>query len=83
MGAFLSFLRFCNFKLINETRDCKFLNRKNIINSGVIDMMGYWWGNQGMMGWEGAAFVFSLFWVVSFIDLVLLGLWLWKQLKKK
>ncbi len=47
-------------------------------------MMGYWWGNQSVMGWgTGAAFFLSLFWVVSFVDLVLLGLWLWKQLKKK
>ncbi|MBI5619923.1 hypothetical protein HY950_03105 [Candidatus Gottesmanbacteria bacterium] len=49
-------------------------------------MMGYWGGN--MMGWGGAGWqtVGSLmiaFWIVSFIDLVLLGLWLWKQLKKK
>lgn len=46
--------------------------------------MGYWGGN--MMGWGGMqAFgsLFITFWIVSFIDLVLLGLWLWKQLKKK
>lgn len=40
-----------------------------------------------MMGWYGGFGGFSLimflFWIISFIDLILLGLWLWKQLQKK
>jgi hypothetical protein len=37
--------------------------------------------NYGMMG--GAGTWMFLFWLVAFIDLVLLGLWLWKQINKK
>lgn len=40
-------------------------------------MMGYW-GN--MMGWGGYGSVFG---VIVLIDLVLLGIWLWKQINKK
>ena len=49
-------------------------------------MMRYW-GDRGVMNWSGGfvwydaiGFVFCL---VIFIDLVLLGLWLWKQINKK
>lgn len=49
-------------------------------------MMGYWGGGQ-MMGFGGAAgwwgSLFIIFWVVALIDLILLGMWLWKQLQKK
>jgi hypothetical protein len=42
-------------------------------------MMG--WNYGGMMtGWGSLGFIFSL---VVLVDLVLLGLWLWKQLQKK
>ncbi len=41
------------------------------------------WGYQNMMNWGGFWFLGTLFWVVIFIDLVLLGMWLWKQLNKK
>jgi len=48
-------------------------------------MMGYF-GGRGMMDW-GSFGAFGtlafLFWVVIFVDLVLLGFWLWKQLNKK
>lgn len=50
-----------------------------------------------MMGWDGYNYgnmmngnlsvgfgvLGLLFWIVGFVDLVLIGLWLWKQLKKK
>ncbi len=45
-------------------------------------MMGYW-GGGNMMGVGGFATLFVVFWIIVFIDLVLLGLWLWKQLQKK
>lgn len=38
-------------------------------------MMGY-----GMMG--GAGFLGVITWLVLIIDLVLVGVWLWKQIKK-
>ncbi len=42
-------------------------------------MMGY--GNFGqMMG--GAGWFAGLTWLVVLIDLVLLGIWLWKQIQK-
>ena len=44
-------------------------------------MMGFY-GN-GMMGWGGLSLVHSLFVIVILIDLVLLGMWLWKQIQKK
>ncbi len=45
-------------------------------------MMGYW-GAGNMMGVGGLATIFTAFWIIVFVDLVLLGLWLWKQLQKK
>jgi len=42
---------------------------------GVFSMMG------GNFGWFGIGV--TLFWLVGFIDLILLGLFLWKQIKKK
>jgi len=43
-------------------------------------MMGY--GNFGnMMG--GAGILGSLFGIVVLVDLILLGIWLWKQINKK
>lgn len=41
-------------------------------------MMGYW---GGMMG--GTSFLGFLLWTILLIDLVLLGVWLWKQIQKK
>ncbi len=38
-------------------------------------MMGSNWGSFGLLGF--------LFWIVIFIDSILLGMWLWKQLQKK
>ena len=43
-------------------------------------MMGY--GNFGnMMG--GLGLLGSIFWIVILVDLILLGMWLWKQINKK
>ncbi len=52
---------------------------------GVEGMMGNWGGTSSIMGWNGlGAFgVFTfLFSLVGFIDLILLGVFLWKQIKK-
>lgn len=35
----------------------------------------------GMMG--GAGFLFTIFWIVIFVDAILLGIWLWQQITKK
>ncbi len=49
-------------------------------------MMGPWgYGNYGnMMSWSnGWGLVGSLLWIVILIDLVLLGIWLWKKIGEK
>lgn len=44
----------------------------------LVRMMGYGgWGMMGDWGWFG-----GLTGLVVLIDLVLLGIWLWKQIKK-
>jgi hypothetical protein len=43
-------------------------------------MMGY--GN-GMMGWGGAGILGLMFWIILFIDAILLGIWLWQQIQKR
>ena len=43
-------------------------------------MMGYG-GFGNMMG--GFGFLVSIFWIVILVDLILLGIWLWKQINKK
>ena len=43
-------------------------------------MMGWYYGNN-MMG-SGFGLWAFLVWLVILIDLVLLGIWLWKQVKK-
>lgn len=45
------------------------------------------WGYGNMMNW-GAGWAWLgglglLFWVVILVDLILLGVWLWKQIQKK
>ena len=45
------------------------------------NMMGYGFGYQGMMS-GGAGIFMSVIWLVFIIDLVLLGVWLWKQINK-
>ena len=44
-------------------------------------MMRYGFGYEGMMS-GGAGIFMSLVWLVFIIDLVLLGIWLWKQVNK-
>lgn len=46
-------------------------------------MMGYGTWNNNMMGWGGFGFIVSLFWIVILIDLILLGIWLWKKITKE
>ncbi|MDP3987556.1 MAG: hypothetical protein Q8P80_00225 [Candidatus Levybacteria bacterium] len=42
------------------------------------------WGYGNMMGLGGGFSVFgSLFLIIVLIDLILLGVWLWKQIQKK
>jgi len=43
-------------------------------------MMGYGYNFGGMMGGVGTLGVIT--WLVFTIDLVLLGIWLWRQIKK-
>lgn len=48
-------------------------------------MMGYW-NNRGMMDWNGSGTfgtIGFLFWLVIFVDLILLGVFLWKQIQRK
>ncbi len=49
---------------------------------GVLPMMGFY---NSMMNWNGGWGVFGIlcvvFWLVVFVDLVLLGIWLWKQIQ--
>ena len=49
---------------------------------GVLPMMGFY---NSMMSWNSGWGVFGIlcivFWVVVFVDLLLLGVWLWKQIK--
>jgi len=39
------------------------------------------WGYGNMMG--GFGFLASVFWIVILVDMILLGVWLWKQIQKK
>ena len=41
---------------------------------------GYDFGYGGMMG--GSWLLCTITWLVVIVDLVLLGVWLWKQIKK-
>ena len=45
-------------------------------------MMGY--GSFGnMMGGYGIGLLGTIFWLIILADLILLGIWLWKQINKK
>lgn len=44
-------------------------------------MYGWDYGQGSMMGSTGVWAI--LLWVVVLIDLILLGIWLWKQIQKK
>lgn len=54
----------------------------SIIGKGVRIMMGFGYSNmmQGFSWFSGVAF---LLWIVILIDLILLGIFLWKQINKK
>jgi len=49
---------------------------------GVLPMMGFY---NSMMNWNSGWGIVGIlclvFWLVVFVDLVLLGVWLWKQIK--
>lgn len=45
-------------------------------------MMGPW-RYGGMMDWGSWGVLATIFWLVILIDLILLGIWLWKQIQKK
>lgn len=47
---------------------------------GVNNMM---WGYGANAGWAGFGVLGSLVWLVALADLILLGIWLWKQIQKK
>lgn len=46
-------------------------------------MMG--WGGYGYGGMMGTGFgvLATIFWLAVLVDLILLGIWLWKQIQKK
>lgn len=46
-------------------------------------MMGYGWGNMMSGGYGALDLVGLIFWLVLFVDAILLGIWLWKQIQKK
>ena len=43
-------------------------------------MMGW---NYNMMSYGAFGIIGSIFWLVILIDLILLGIWLWKQIERK
>lgn len=52
------------------------------VGGGGNSMMGF--GN--VMGWNGFGFfgfLIWIFWIVVLVDLILLGVWLWKKIKKE
>lgn len=59
-----------------------FMPMMNMMMGGENSMMSF--GN--MMGWGGFGLfgiLASIFWIVLLIDLILLGIWLWKKIKKE
>lgn len=46
-------------------------------------MMGWGWDYSSMMGSGILGFFGVVFWILGIIDLILLGIWLWKQINKK
>ena len=52
---------------------------------GGRNMMGMGYGYQGMMGggWYGFEALWLFGYAVIMTDLILVGIWLWKQIKKK
>ncbi len=51
----------------------------SLSKGGVPNMMG--WGYSGMMS-AGFGFLGTIVWIVVLIDLILLGIWLWKKVQK-
>lgn len=44
-------------------------------------MMGPW--NGGMMSWSSIGILAVIFWIVLFVDSILLGIWLWQQIQRR
>ncbi len=80
---------FSNFNIPSNTPPFMMgmMNNSAYANGGgVKNMMGNWGWNGSMMGWTGFGsfnLLSFLFCIVVFIDLVLLGVYLWKQIRKK
>lgn len=50
--------------------------------SEVVFMMGYDGYNMMGVGGYGFGLLAFLFWIILFIDAILVGIWLWKQIQK-
>lgn len=48
---------------------------------GVLPMMGFYNGMSWNSSWGVWGFLCVVFWLVVFVDLLLLGVWLWKQIR--
>jgi len=47
-------------------------------------MMGFYGNYDGSgMNWGSLSLIHSVFVIVILVDLILLGVWLWKQIQKK
>jgi hypothetical protein len=56
-------------------------SRDYYLNGNIMMRYGYdYGGDWGMMGGAGALGIIT--WIVVMADLVLAGIWLWKQIKK-
>lgn len=79
---------FSNFTVPSNTPSFMMGMMNNVYanEGGVKNMMGNWGWSGSMMDWNGFGgfnlFSFLLF-LVIFVDLVLLGFYLWKQIRKK
>lgn len=53
---------------------------------GLMPMIWMMGGGNPMMGWGGSGFIglfLTLFWLLVLVDLTLLGVWLWKKIRKE
>ncbi|MBI4226368.1 hypothetical protein HY612_04610 [Candidatus Roizmanbacteria bacterium] len=59
------------------------LGMMQMMTGGDRSMMGYGGFNNMMGGFGLFGLLFWLFWIVILVDLILLGIWLWKKIKKE
>lgn len=45
-------------------------------------MMGWNYGNMMGSGWGALGLVGFIFWMIIFVDSILLGIWLWQKIQK-